>query len=120
MLIIGILPRVWPLYISGTFDPTLTWTDSAGNPINLTGYRASMDIRSAVGAATLIDTLTTENGGITIPDPTTGVMNFLITDEATANFTPGRAVMDLRLVTASGRVYYLFQGAINMQQMVTT
>lgn len=118
MLIIGTTPKPLSIYIGGTFDKTATWK-AGGIPVNLTGYTPTMDIRPSVGAANLIHSLTLGDG-ITIADPTTGVMQLNIDADVTATFDPQRAVFDMKLITPSGKVNYLFQGVMNITQMVTT
>jgi hypothetical protein len=41
------------VYTGEDFDQTLTWTDNSGNPVNLTGYSASMTM-STTGIAPVI------------------------------------------------------------------
>lgn len=44
----------------------ITWRDDQGDPINLTGYTARMQVRESVSAADVLIELTTENGRITL------------------------------------------------------
>ena len=49
-----------------TLSRTVTWKDSAKNPINITGYTARMHVRELVTSASTVLELTTENNRITL------------------------------------------------------
>lgn len=61
-----------------TWEDEFTYTDVDGEPIDLTGYEARMQVRKPEGqfgtttTTTLVKELTTGNGLLTIPDPTNG------------------------------------------------
>jgi len=44
-----------------TFNPVFTWTDSSGNPVDLTGYKARMQIRPEKDDPTILVSLSTED-----------------------------------------------------------
>lgn len=52
-----------------TWSLLVTYNDPNGNPINLTGATAAMQLRTSPLAATAALTLTTSNGGIAISGP---------------------------------------------------
>lgn len=87
-------------------------------PINLTGYTAQMQIRSAVDSATALVTLTTSNGGIVLGG-TAGTIELLITSTATAAFDWEDAVYSLQLTSSGGVVAVLLQGSIHIDTDAT-
>jgi hypothetical protein len=105
-----------------TIDQGSTWTlqivynDSNGNPINLTGYTAEMQVRRKFDSDTAVLTLSTSNGGITIV-PLTGTLNLVATDEQAA-IAAGLYVYDLELSTGGVRTR-LIQGTVTVSGEVT-
>lgn len=99
-----------------TFSDVLYLKDEHGNPINLTGYTATIEIRSELpdedseaGDASVVATLTTENGGIEI-DAEKGKISLFISDEDTAEFTaPSTNYWELELTSADGIVPYVME-----------
>jgi hypothetical protein len=87
-------------------------------PVDLTGFTARMDIRKTLGSATVIHTLTTENGGITLGGAA-GTIELLIPALTTETFDFGNAVYDLELISAVGVVTRLVGGAITLSKEVT-
>lgn len=87
-------------------------------PVDLTGFTARMDIRASLEATTVIHTLTTENGGITLGDAA-GTIDLLIPATTTAGFDFTHAVYDLELVSALGVVTRLVSGAVALSKEVT-
>ncbi len=65
------------------FDKVLTYTDSAGLAIDVTGFDFTLIIKDTLAGSTLLtlpivgDNTTT---GLYIPDPTNGIINMHITD----------------------------------------
>ena len=101
-----------------TFTRQLTWNDSAGSAINLTGYTARMDVRTSIdaaGAATL--SLTTENGRIVLGG-TAGTIDLSVAGTATAAVVAGDYVYDLELVSGS-TITRLVQGTFTLRGEVT-
>lgn len=87
-------------------------------PVDLTGFTARMQIRETVDSATILATLTTENGGITLGG-TAGTVTLLLSATATAAFTFGSAVYDLEIISAGGIVTPLLSGAVTLVKEVT-
>lgn len=100
-----------------TFSKSVTWKDAAGVVVNLTGYTARMQLRRKVNSETIEKSLTTENGGILITAPLTGVITMFMSATDTA-FLSGVYVYDLELVSA-GIVKRLLQGTITLDLEVT-
>lgn len=101
-----------------TLQRSITWTDSAKTPYNLTGYTARMQVRSNIASSTVVLSLTTENSRITLG---TGEWNVNLTVDAntTANLTPGMYVYDLEIVSASSVVTRLIEGNFKVKAEVT-
>jgi len=101
-----------------TFSYTLTLNDSAGAPVNLTGYTARMQMRRSVQSPDILISLTTANGRLVIT-PLTGVITMTIsaTDTAALNFQS--AVYDLEIESAGGIVTRLIEGKVRLSLEVT-
>lgn len=101
-----------------SFSRTLTWTDSGGNLVNLTGYTAKMDLRSSpVGSTTALLTLT-DTSGLTLGGAA-GTIVWEMTDVQTLLLPTGTVAYDLRLTSGGGEVTYLIYGTIAVRARVT-
>lgn len=106
-----------------TIDQGSTWTlqlvynDPNGDPINLTGYTAKMQVRRKFDSATAVLTLSTSNGGISITG-LTGTINLIATDEQTGAIDGGLYVYDLELENG-GAITRLIQGQVTISPQVT-
>lgn len=101
-----------------TFELTVTWKDSTGAAINLTGYSARMQVRETYSSASTIVSLT-NGSGITLGGAA-GTIAILISATTTAALTaPFSGVYDLELVSAGGVVTRLLQGAATVTPEVT-
>lgn len=100
-----------------TFQRTLTWSNSAGTPVNLTGYSARMQIRRSFGGELFLS-LTTQNGRITLGGAAGTV--FLNCAAADMGFEAGGWAYDLELQSASGVVTRLVMGQFLLRAEVTT
>lgn len=100
------------------FSRLIRWLDGNGNPVDLTGWSARMQVRTGHGGTLLLD-LSTANGKITLSSGGT------IEIEATASDTDGldfeRAVYDLELTPPSGsaNTVRLLEGYIYLNRQVT-
>jgi hypothetical protein len=101
-----------------TFAQLLIWKDSAGSLINLTGYTARMQIRPTVDSDTVIASLTTENGGISL-SVINGSISLSIPAAYTALMTFVTAVYDLEMIATDATVTRLIQGAVVLSKEVT-
>lgn len=101
-----------------TFKRTITWTNQARVPYNLTGYTARMQVRSTIDSSTVILELTTANSRISLGG-TAGTVNLLVSATTTAALTPGLYVYDLELVSGGGEVTRLIEGNFNVRAEVT-
>jgi hypothetical protein len=97
-----------------TFTRQLTWNDSAGSAVNLTGYTARMDVRTSIDAAgAAVLSLTTENGRIVLGG-SAGTINLTAEATATQAVESGNYVYDLEVVSGS-TVTRLIQGSFTLR-----
>jgi hypothetical protein len=101
-----------------TFRYTFFWKDSAGNPINMSGCTARMQIRKTIAAAVPIQDLTIANGGITIT-PSAGRIDLLISATDTASYVDSYAVYDLIVTMALGDKIPFAEGNVIIRASVT-
>ena len=100
------------------YTTQIIWADSSGNPIDLTGYTASMQLREqAASPNPAALTLTSSNGGITIV-PVAGEMDILMTSAQTGALDARFYVYDLE-IALSGVVTRIIQGQITVSAQVT-
>jgi hypothetical protein len=104
-----------------TWSVTVTYKDSTGAPINLTGYTARMQVRANVTSNTVIATLSTTAGseGTITLGGTAGTVDLLISATNTAALTTGQYVYDLELVSGGGVVTRLLEGNFKVSAEVT-
>jgi len=101
-----------------TFELTLTWEDSSGTAINLTGYQARMQVRETYSSSSTIVNIT-QASGITLGGAA-GTVAILISATDTAALTaPFSGVYDLELVSGAGVVTRVIQGAATVTPEVT-
>ena len=102
-----------------TFSLAITWKDSTGAAINLTGYTARMQARSTYDATTSILSLTSASGDIVLGGAA-GTITITASATITAALTaPFSGVFDLELVSGSGVVTRLLEGAVSISPEVT-
>jgi len=103
-----------------TFDMSATWTDDTGNPEDLTGVLARMQVRKSHRSDEVLLNLDSDTlGGITLDIPTAEI-SIEVTPTLTAAL-PGRlrGVYDLELEFPGGRVVRLLQGRVRVDPEVT-
>lgn len=98
------------------FDPSLTWEDGAGNPINIAAYSAKMQIRKKIGSD-LVAEFSTVNGKIILTN--LGVIKFLVLATETATLPAGNFIYDFKLFDGSGVPSILFRGSFIIKAAVT-
>lgn len=101
-----------------TYTVQLVYNDPNGNPINLTGYTAKMQLRLQYGDPVAALTLSTDVGGGIVIDGPTGTINITATDEQTLVLEPTFYVYDLDLITG-GTITRLIQGQVTVRPEVT-
>ena len=87
-------------------------------PQSLTGYTARCQFKDKVGG-TVLKSLTTENGGITI-DTTKSTITLVITAADTAAMNWKSGVFELEMVSSTGVVDALIYGKVTVAKEVTT
>lgn len=100
-----------------TYSLALTYKDSNGTAINLTGYTAAMQIRTSYDSSTTVVSLTSSSG--IVITAATGLLTITITSIQTAALTPGTYVYDLEITSGSGVVSRLIQGSVMVSAEVT-
>lgn len=90
--------------------------DASDNPLDLSGYTARMQIRPSVGSATISDELTTENGRLVIKG---GTITATWPNAVTTAMRHGDSVYDIEIVSATGEVTRILEGAFILHQEVT-
>ncbi len=119
-----------------TTDFELVYKDSNGNPVDLTGYQAKMQLKNSIGGSTTHLTLTSSlnsdgtglnlsgSGGLAASKPlSSGSIGIFIGHVTSSALTFNSAVYDLELVSGSGAtatVTRLIQGKIKLSKEVTT
>jgi hypothetical protein len=96
----------------------ITYADADGNPINITGYSARMQMRPSVGSQIkYLDLTSSPAVGIAINGPL-GQITITIS-AATSATVPTDGVYDLELVDGASAVIRLLQGTITVSPEVT-
>lgn len=122
------------LYVEqgATFTMAFQWCEpgvdalTPGDPHDLTGFTARMQIRKKPGDDVLLSA-TTENGRIQIGrnldgsllGPASGWVRVELPDEATDLLSLKAAKYDLEVEDPAGRVYRLLQGAVTIDPNIT-
>lgn len=101
-----------------TFLLHITYKDSLGVPINLTGFTARMQVRKKYSDTNALLTLTTETGEITLGGAA-GTVDLAAPATATEDVTVQCGVYDLELRNAAGVVTRLLQGNVTISPEVT-
>lgn len=110
------------------WERIFTWKNATtGVPFDLTGCTARMHIRDEVDSATVLDTLTTENGRIVLVDrdnPLGGVVlggvQILFPNATSTAYTGwDTAVYQLELIYPSGKVERKLHGPVVLSGEVT-
>ena len=125
----------YPLYIEqgASLDFEVQYLDSAGNPVDLSGYSARMQIRPSTDSSTVYVTLSSSlqpdgtglnlSGSHSLKPPTSGSIGVFISSCTSSLFTFNDAVYDLELfVPYDGGCDYvtrLIQGPVRLSQEVT-
>jgi hypothetical protein len=100
-----------------TWSVTVTYKDSTGAPINLTGYTAALQVRQQYSSVDADLTLTSPSNGIVIT-PLTGVVVVTMTATQTAALAEGYYVYDLELTSGTYKDR-LIQGQLTVAPEVT-
>lgn len=101
-----------------TYTLALSYKDSAGTAINLTGYTAAMQLRKTVSSATASLSLSSPSAGIVITGAT-GLINITISSAQTTGLLPDLYVYDLEITSGAGVVTRLIEGSAVVSAEVT-
>ena len=93
---------------------TVTWTDSNGAAINLTGYTIQLAVSNQVSNANLL-TLSI-GSGVTVTTPSTGVAQFRITGTQTTALGVGTYYYGIKATSSSGIAYDWLDGNLTISQ----
>lgn len=96
----------------------IVWKDSDGNPVNLTGYTAKMQVRQNVSASDVLLELSTTNGRLSI-SAMSGQVTMIFSATTTAAITWSRGKYDLELTALDGTVTRLLEGEITVSKEIT-
>ena len=101
------------------YPVSLTWEDSGGTPIDLTGYTAKLQVRQGYDSLTVLMTKSTANGDIVLGGAAgTIVWTFSAADANTAAGW-GFPIFDLLMTANSGQTTRLVAGTISASPAVT-
>jgi hypothetical protein len=106
------------IYAGTTFELHLAWKDAAGAAIDLTGYSARMQMRKKQSAADTVFSLASPAAGIVLGGAA-GTIDVVLGAAQTGSLSARSGVYDLELVSASGKVTRLLQGAVTVDPEVT-
>jgi len=116
-----------------TLDFEIAYTDSNGDPVDLTDYNGRMQIKDAQGGTTTYLTLSSSldpndgtglnfSGSNSINPPTSGTIGIFISAHSSSLLDFNEAVYDLEIVT--GSVYPIvtrvLEGKVKLSKEVTT
>lgn len=108
------------IYKGQTLDITFTWRDSAGALVDLTGYTAKMQVRSAPGGTQYAELLSTGGTPAITLGGAAGTIRLQVSATDTTAYTFDRAYYDLEMtVTATGVVTRLLEGQVMAYAQVT-
>lgn len=115
-------PNALTIEQGATFRKTYQYVSSTAplTPVDITGYTARLQFRNKIADANHVLSLTQSlsPSGQLIIAPTTGLVQIYITDTATMALT-GKGVFDLELISPSGDVDRMVQGAYSVSLNVT-
>jgi hypothetical protein len=100
------------------FSKKFVWKGADGNPLDLTGYTARMQVRPAPKRTPIFLSLTTENSGITLGG-TAGSIVIEASDELTAALDFNNAYYDLEMISPTDRPLKLLKGKVSLYKEIT-
>jgi hypothetical protein len=92
-----------------TFPLRLTYKDPAGNSIDLTGFSIVLEVRDKPGGKILSATCTIGNG-ITVSNPTNGIIDISISPAKTSVFVLPRSAYQVQITDQYSSKTTLLQG----------
>ena len=107
----------WEVDVNTTYSFTIDYKDPNGNPVDITGSSAKMQVRNVQGDK-LAFTLTSPTGGITIDGPN-GQITVKMTPTQTSKLFYPKSVYDLMLTDSQANKIRLVGGYITAVRSVT-
>ena len=108
----------WEVDQNTTFMFEAVYKDPEGNPIDLTGASAKMQVRDLKGGSKLAFTLTSPNGGIVI-DPLNGKISIKMTPTQTNKLFYPKSSYDIMLTDSNLNKIKLLEGFLTLSRSVT-
>lgn len=96
----------------------LVWKDSSGNPVNLTGASARMQVRRSAADTEVLLEMSTSNSRISVA-ALEGKINLIFSASVTAALKWRRGQYDLEVTSGDGSVTRLMQGEITVSPEIT-
>lgn len=109
------------VFKGSTFSKLIQWkTGTPAVPVDLTGYKARMQVRRSVNDSTVLDSLTTENSRLAIYAPTEGRISINIAADISSAYSFTSGVYDLELIAPDDiTVYRILEGCFSANPEVT-
>lgn len=101
-----------------TFRFIIEYKDTNGDPINLSGASAKMQVRDTKGGSKLAFTLTSPTGGIVI-DQLNGKLTLTMTPTQTNKLFYPKSSYDVMLIDGNGVKTKLIEGFLTLSRSVT-
>lgn len=108
----------WEVDQNTTFTFTVEYKDNSGNPIDITGASAKMQVRDTKGGSKLAFSLTSPAGGITIDGPN-GKLTIKITPTQTNKLFYPKSSYDIMLTDSNLNKTKLLEGFMTLSRSVT-
>jgi len=103
---------------NATFTFIVEYKDSEGNPIDLDGATAKLQVRDTKGGSKLAFSLTSPNGGIII-DPSNGKLTCKMTPTQTNKLFYPKSSYDLMVTDSNLNKTKLVEGFLTLSRSVT-
>ena len=108
----------WEVDQNTTHTFEAVYQDQDGDPINLTGASAKMQVRDSKGGTQLAFTLTSPSGGIVI-DPINGKLTIKMTPTQTSKLFYPKSSYDIMVTDSNSNKIKLLEGFITLSRSVT-
>ncbi|NDB59460.1 hypothetical protein EB001_13565 [bacterium] len=108
----------WEVDQNTTFTFVVEYQDNLGNPIDLTGSSAKLQVRDTKGGSKLAFTLTSPSGGIVI-DASNGKLTIRMTPTQTNKLFYPKSSYDLMLTDSNAVKTKLVEGFLTLSRSVT-
>jgi hypothetical protein len=110
--------------VGSSFRMSLTWDDEHGNPIDLTGKTAHMQIRpkAGTGGTPLLDATNVANpttGTVLALGGVLGTINIFLSSADTVSITGKKAEWDLYVITSPTDAVRVLEGKVTLSPSTT-